>query len=76
MNGEFRFSSFQFLISSFEFPGWVPDFGLICGTRRGSLPLLPSGPGGVREHPSHRARSLTYQLNWLFCKRFFATPKG
>ena len=36
-----------------------PDFGLICGTRRGSLPLLPSGPGGVREHPSHRARSLT-----------------
>ena len=32
---------------------------VICGTRRGSLPLLPSGPGGVREHPSHRARSLT-----------------
>jgi hypothetical protein len=38
----------------------VPDFGLICGTRRGSLPLLPSGPGGVHEHPSHRARSLTW----------------
>jgi hypothetical protein len=39
-----------------------PDFGLICGTRRGPLPLLPSGPGGVREHPSHRARSLTQPL--------------
>ena len=38
------------------------DFGLICGTRRGSLPLLPSGPGGVREHPSHRARSLTSSM--------------
>jgi hypothetical protein len=33
-----------------------------CGTRRGLLPLLPSGPGGVHKHPSHSARSLTYGL--------------
>src|SRR2546425_7749185 len=51
-----RFPNFDFPISIFQNG---PDFGLICGTRRGSLPLLPSGPGGVHEHPSHRARSLT-----------------
>jgi len=55
----FQFSIFQFLFSGFELGS---DFGLICGTRRGSLPLLPSGPGGVREHPSHRARSLTSSM--------------
>jgi hypothetical protein len=38
-----------------------------CGTRRGLLPLLPSGPGGVHKHPSHSARSLTYGLSQPFC---------
>jgi len=40
-----------------HFLSWV-RLRVICGTRRGALPLLPSGPGGVHEHPLHRARSL------------------
>ena len=49
----------EFRISSFQFRNWV-RLRVPCGTRRGSLPLLPSGPGGVHEHPSHRARSLIF----------------
>src|SRR5512133_2831551 len=30
--------------------------GVTCGTRRGPLPLLPSGPGGVHGLPLRRAR--------------------
>src|SRR5580698_375743 len=32
---------------------------VIRGTRVKPLPLLPSGPGGVRSRPLHEARSLT-----------------
>src|SRR3954454_15159464 len=32
---------------------------VIRGTRAKSLPLLPSGPGGVYNRPLHEARSLT-----------------
>src|SRR5579859_4959745 len=52
-----RIPLFQFPVLNFQFPNWV-RLRVICGTRRGSLPLLPSGPGGVHEHPLHRARSL------------------
>src|SRR5262249_43762979 len=33
---------------------------VIRGTRVKPLPLLPSGPGGVRSRPLHEARSLTF----------------
>jgi uncharacterized protein (TIGR03437 family) len=38
---------------------------VIRGTRVKPLPLLPSGPGGVRSRPLHEARSLTnnYSIN-------------
>jgi hypothetical protein len=32
---------------------------VIRGTQTKPLPLLPSGPGGVRSRPLHEARSLT-----------------
>src|SRR5947209_10697000 len=32
---------------------------VIRGTRAKSLPLLPSGPGGVYDRPLHEARGLT-----------------
>ena len=39
---------------------------VIRGTRVKPLPLLPSGPGGVRSRPLHEARSLTIHYRISF----------
>ena len=44
---------------------------LTCSTRRHLLPLLPSGPDGVRNPPLHRAR-----LSVLGGERGIRTPVG
>src|SRR5881392_3531690 len=42
---------------------------VIRGTRVKPLPLLPSGPGGVRSRPLHEARSLTISYASSFLER-------
>src|SRR5437868_2461286 len=59
---ELSFSAAHNGLTAFESPALGSGAArprVIRGTRVKLLPLLPSGPGGVYNHPLHEARSLT-----------------
>src|SRR6266851_2421443 len=49
---------------------------VIRGTQVKPLPLLPSGPGGVRSRPLHEARSLTTSYASSFHGRLATNAHG